>query len=305
MSQITLQTLDFSSLGYPSVGEFYLGVDVDGIPKLRRANDTIPLYATSSSTLQYITTNVSDFINLINTSSLNPGSVYLITDFQTQHYIQYTDSNGDGTALDELVNVADPEPLVIVAISNSQYNIDVKSLTYPDDTIIWRHNLVDREKEYFNPSSLGKGYITYRKSASENSRDYDLRGVVFWRWNDGSGNYTIVRRVDAPNIFDYKVCKAFEEGWISPFIKNVIGSVNDSNVGFSVPYYLDNLVISTFSSAISNKINLAHGVTINTPSFLENEIGILLSTTVNDTTSQFIFNKISFCIITSYISLWF
>jgi hypothetical protein len=292
MSQITLQTLDFSSLGYPSVGEFYLGVDVDGIPKLRRANDTIPLYATGSSTLQYITTNVSDFINLINTSSLNPGSVYLITDFQTQHYIQYTDSNGDGTALDELVNVADPEPLVIVAISNSQYNIDVKSLTYPDDTIIWRHNLVDREKEYFNPSSLGKGYITYRKSASENSRDYDFRGVVFWRWNDGSGNYTIVRRVDAPNIFDYKVCKSFEEGWIDPFIKNVIGSVNTSNVGFSVPYYLDNLVISTFSSAFSNKINIAHGVTINTPSFAENEIGLMLYSTIHDTSSQMIINKI-------------
>ena len=53
MSQITLHTLDFSSLGFPSVGEFYLGVDVDGVPKLRRANDTIPLYATSSGTLQY------------------------------------------------------------------------------------------------------------------------------------------------------------------------------------------------------------------------------------------------------------
>lgn len=292
MSQITLQTLDFSSLGYPSVGEFYLGVDVDGIPKLRRANDTIPLYATGSSTLQYITTNVSDFINLINTSSLNPGSVYLITDFQTQHYIQYTDSNGDGTSLDELVNVADPEPLVIVAISNSQYNIDVKSLTYPDDTIIWRHNLVDREKEYFNPSSLGKGYITYRKSASENSRDYDFRGVVFWRWNDGSGNYTIVRRVDAPNIFDYKVFKAFEEGFVDPFLKNEIGSFTTLNNGLGIPYYLDNLVISTFSSVLSNKINLAHGVTINTPSFAENQIGIMLYSTIHDTSSDLSVNKI-------------
>ena len=66
MSQITLQTLDFSSLGFPDVGYFYLGVDTDGIPKLRRHLDTIPLYATGSSVLSYVTTTALDFINLIN-----------------------------------------------------------------------------------------------------------------------------------------------------------------------------------------------------------------------------------------------
>jgi len=293
MSQITLQTLDFSSLGFPSVGEFYLGVDVDGVPKLRRANDTIPLYATSSGTLQYFSVSYSDFLNLYNTSSLEPGSVYVINNFRTSHYIQYTDSVGDGTGLGESINFGSIEPLVVVATSNSTYDSDVKSLLHPYDEIKWIHELSDRDYDHYNnPSGVGRGHIIYRKSDAGNSRDYDFRNVVFWRWNDGSGNYTVFRRVDAPNIFDYKVFKAFEEGFVDPFLKNEIGSFTSLNNGFGIPYYLDNLVISTFSSAFSNKINISHGVTINTPSFAENQIGIMLYSTIHDTSSQMILNKI-------------
>jgi hypothetical protein len=293
MSQITLQTLDFSSLGFPSVGEFYLGVDVDGIPKLRRSNDTIPLYATSSGYLQYFSVSYSDFLNLYNTSSLEPGSIYVINNFRTSHYIQYTDAVGDGTGLGESINFGSIEPLVVVATSNSTYDSDVKSLLHPYDEIKWIHELSDRDYDHYNnPSGVGRGHIVYRKSDAGNSRDYDFRNIVFWRWNDGSGNYTIVRRVDAPNIFDYKVFKAFEEGFVDPFLKNEIGSFTSLNNGLGIPYYLDNLVISTFSSVVSNKINLAHGTTINTPSFAENQIGIMLYSTIHDTSSQMIINKI-------------
>lgn len=293
MSQITLQTLDFSSLGYPVVGEFYLGVDVDGIPKLRRHSDTIALYATSSGYSQYYSVSYSNFLNLYNTFSLESGSIYLINDFRTSHYIQYTDANGDGTGLGESVNFGSIEPIVVVATSNSTYNRDVKSLFYPDDEITWIHEVPDREYDHYNnPAGVGRGHIVYRKSAQGNSRDYDFRNVIFWRWNDGSGNYTIVRRVDAPNIFDYKVCKSFEEGCVDPFLKNEISSFTSLNNGLGIPYYLDNLVISTFSSAFSNKINIAHGVTINTPSFAENQIGVMLYSTIHDTSDQMIINKI-------------
>ena len=293
MSQITLQTLDFSSLGYPVVGEFYLGVDVDGIPKLRRHTDTIPLYATSSGYLQYFTVSYSQFLNYYNTSTLEPGGVYVISDFRTSHYIQYTDANGDGTGLGESVNFGSIEPIVVVATSNSTYNRDVKSLFYPDDEITWIHEVPDREYDHYNnPAGVGRGHIVYRKSALGNSRDYDFRNVIFWRWNDGSGNYTIVRRVDAPNIFSYKVCKPFEEGFVDPFLKNEISSFTSLNNGLGIPYYLDNLVISTFSSAFSNRINLAHGVTINTPNFSENQIGIMLYSTIQDTSNQMNINKI-------------
>lgn len=289
MSQITLQTLDFSSLGFPDVGYFYLGVDTDGIPKLRRHTDTIPLYATGSSVLSYITTTALDFINLANTNSLNPGSVYLLSDFETKHYIQYTDANGDGTANDELVNVGNVEPLVIVAISNSQYNIDVKSLNYPDDEIVWRHDLADREREYYNPGGLGKGYITYRKSVNGNSRDYDFRNVIFRRWNDGSGNYTVVRAADAPNIFDYIDFKSFEEGYFV-MQNNEISSILDLRLDLSIPYYLDNLIISTSSRAIVNKIGAAHAGTINYDDFSANTINLFVFNNLNSPSSIFVHN---------------
>ena len=290
MSQITLQTLDFSSLGYPVVGEFYLGVDVDGIPKLRRHTDTIPLYGTFSGYLQYSSVSYSDFLNLYNTSSLEPGGVYVINDFRTSHYIQYTDAVGDGTGLGESINFGPIEPLVVVATSNSTYDRDVKSLIHPGDTITWIHQVTDREYDHYNnPSGAGRGHIVYRKSAAGNSRDYDFRNVVFWRWNDGSGNYTVVRSVDAPNIFDYKVFKAFEEGWVDPFLKNEISSLTTFN-GLGIPYYLDNLVISTFSSATTNRI-FAHGVTIDSMDFSGNEIGLIVYTKFTGQDSNN-FNKI-------------
>jgi hypothetical protein len=270
MSQITLQTLDFSSLGFPSVGEFYLGVDVDGLPKLRRSNDTLILSATSSSYIQYFSITHSDFVNLINTSSLSPGSIYIINDFRTSHYIQYTDSIGDGTGLGESVNFGSIEPLAVVATSNNTYDSDVKSLVHPDDEIKWKHELIDREYDHYNnPAGVGRGHIIYRKSVAGNSRDYDFRNVVFWRWNDGSGNYTVVKRIDAPNIFDYKVYKSFEEGFT--FLENnEIGSWPTNQLG--IPYYFDNLIISTSSIAAENNIKVSHGVTIDSSNFSGNNI---------------------------------
>lgn len=285
MSQIILQTLDFSSLGFPSVGEFYLGVDVDGIPKLRRYSDTIPLYATSSGYLQYFSVSYSDFLNLYNTSSLESGSVYVINDFRTSHYIQYTDSVGDGTGLGESINFGTVEPIIVVATSNSTYDRNVKSLLYPDDEIKWVHELTDREYDHYNnPAGVGRGHIVYRKSSAGNSRDYDFRNVVFWRWNDGSGNYTVVRRVDAPNIFDYKVYKSVDEDF-SNVENNYIGSYKLDN------YYLDNLIILTSSVANYNRVELSHAVTIN-GTFINNHINSISNVVINSNFSNNNINEI-------------
>jgi hypothetical protein len=293
MSQITLQTLDFSSLGYPSVGEFYLGVDVDGIPKLRRHTDTIPLYATFSGYLRYYSVSYSDFLNLVNFSTLESGSVYVINDFRTSHYIQYTDAVGDGTGLGESINFGPIEPLVVVATSNSTYNRDVKSLVHPEDEITWIHEVTDREYDHYNnPAGVGRGHIVYRKSAAGNSRDYDFRNVVFYRWNDGSGNYKVVQQIDAPNIFDYKVCKAFEEGWTEPFFKTEVGSFPTLNNGLGIPYYLDNLIITTYSTANINRISAAHGVTIDVDDFSANEFNLLYYTNFSGQNDIVTFNKI-------------
>jgi hypothetical protein len=275
MSQIILQTLDFSTLGIPNSGEFYLGVDVDGVPKLKRSTDTIELYATFSNIQSYYPVSFSQFETLISTSDLSPGNLYLITNFQTRHYIQYTDTNGDGTSNDEVVNIGSVEPLLVLAISTNQYDENVISTSFPSDEIKWRHNLSDREYDYANnPSGVGRGHIIYRKSERGNSRDYDFRNVVFWRWNDGSGNYTVFRRIDAPNQFDYRVFKSFEEGFLT-VSRTEVSSILEVPNSYSYPYYLDNLIISTYSNSVNNKIDLALSGFIQSANFENNHIKIL------------------------------
>jgi len=284
MSQILLQSLDFLSVGTPSVGDFILGVDIDGIPKLKRNTDTIPLYSTGST--NYYHTNFYDFNDMINTNSLIGGSIYVITDFQTRHYIQYTDSAGDGTSMDEIINTSfTTESLVVLALSDNTYDSNVKSLAYPDDEIIWKHDLADREFDYANPVGIGTGHIVYRKSINGNSRDYDFRNVVFRRWNDGLGNYTVVMKSEAPNAFDFIDYKSFEEGY-QVFRKNEIGSIGTLSNGLGIPYYLDNLIITTQSIAYGNYISVAHGVTIDVGDFSENRINLtILSNFINPSAS--------------------
>ena len=289
MSQITLQALDFLSVGTPSVGDFIFGVDVDGIPKLKRNGDILNLYATPSTS--YYPTTFNDFNNYVNGSTLIPGGIYVIADFQTRHYIQYTDSIGDGTGGSELVNVGSTEPLAVLALSPNTYNSDVKSLSYPDDEIKWKHNLNDREFEYANnPSGVGKGHILYRKSLNENSRDYDFRNVVFRRWNDGTGTYSLVMKIDAINHFDYIDYYSFQEVQ-QPFRKNEISSIGTLANNFGVPYYLDNIIISTFSTAFGNYL-VGHGVTFEIASLTENRINLAILSDFRNPSASVNFNQI-------------
>lgn len=289
MSQIILQTLDFASIGTPPVGEFYLGVDTDGIMKLKRNTDTLILSVTGSQFLQYTLVTYSDFLNLYNTSSLQPGGVYLINDFRTTHYVQFTDAVGDGTGLGESINYGSIEPIIVLATSTNSYDTNVKSLNYPDDEIKWLHEVTDREYDHFNnPSGTGRGHIIFRKSKSGNSRNYDFRNVIFYRWNDGSGNYTISRKIDAPNIFDYVSYKAFEEGF-TDLRDNQIGSQLLVPNDFSKPYYLDNLVITTQSQALGNNIKFAFETTISSLDFSYNTIDLVSDSLIS---GNFILNDL-------------
>lgn len=294
MSQIILQQLDFSTLPFP-VGEFILGVDViDGLPKLRTPSDTIILGITGSSYLQFKQVTYSEFVNLLNTSSLIPGGYYLITNFRTQHFIQYTDTNGNGTALNESVNVGTTEQLLVKAISNNNYDRSVTSIQHPSDTIFWKHNPSFREKEY--ASVGGRGLIYKRIDANGNERDYDFRSVKFRRWNDGSGNYTIIRAIDSPGwpsgflLLDFIDLKTFEEGF-QIMKNNKVGSMSDVPNVLSVPYFMDNFVFSTFSQAYDNDIKESHGVTIDALEFTGNEIDLIGNSKFINQSTTFNYNK--------------
>jgi hypothetical protein len=294
MSKIILQQLDFSTLGFPT-GEFIIGIDVsDGLPKLRTPSDTIILGVTGSSYLQYEEVSYLQFVNLVTTSSLIPGGIYLINDFRTKHYIQYTDTNGNGTANNEAINNGTIEQILVSAISNNNYDRKVISLQYPSDEIYWKHDAVNREKEYVLAG--GRGLIYFRKSADGNQRDYDFRAVKFRRWNDGSGNYNIVRAIDSPGwpsgflLLDFIDYKSFEEGF-QIMKNNKVGSMSDVPNVLSVPYFMDNFVFSTFSQAYDNDIKESHGVTIDALEFAGNEIDLIGNSKFINQSTTFNYNK--------------
>ena len=271
MSKIILNTENLSILPNPAVGEYYLAVDTDGMLKLRRQTDTIILGLTGSIYLSTTPVTFSQFKTLINTSGLNTGDVYIITDFKTQHYIQYTDSTGDGTGGSETVNTASSEQICVMATSVNTYDNNVCSTTYPDDSIIWEHSVTDRQYDHAG-GVLSTGHILYRTSIGGNQRDYDFRGVVFRRWNDGSGNYTIIREIDAPVSGDYIDKPSHDENY---HFKNKVGSSLTQSGSI---YYMDNMVFGTPSYVAYNNITRASGGNVISTTFSNNYIGESVNT---------------------------
>lgn len=291
MSQIILQSITFSTI-IPNTGEFILAVDSDGILKLKTSTELIPL--SSSDVLRYTEVNYSEFKNLFDTNSLKSGNVYLITDFQTVYYQQYTDDNGDGTGPNTIVESGPVEPILVLATSDNTYDSEVKSILHPTDYIIWEHELNDFDREYYQLT--GKGHIILRRNINGNQRDYDFRSVKFRRWNDGLGNYSIVRKIDAPDQNDSIELFAFHLDLSKNSIVRSGLSANPFGTTFS--YFMDNLVVFTQSQFNNNIIGDSHGVTINVDKFESNTISEIGDVLIWNNTSEFTFNSFN----TSYNS---
>ena len=66
MSKIIFETQDFNLIPNPGLNEFILGVDIDGMIKLKRANDTLVLGVNESAIITYKIVTYGQFLNLIN-----------------------------------------------------------------------------------------------------------------------------------------------------------------------------------------------------------------------------------------------
>ncbi len=271
MSKIILNTENIAALPNPVVGEYYLAVDTDGLLKLRRQTDTITLGLTGSIYLSSNTVTFSEFDTLVGSSGLNTGDVYIISDFKTRNYIQYTDASGDGTGGSEDVNTGTGEQLCVLATSPNTYDNKVRSTTYPDDLIIWEHSVADRQYDHAG-GVLSTGHILYRKSVNGNERDYDFRGVTFRRWNDGWGNYTVIREIDATVPGDYIDTTSLDENYHN---NNKVGSSMTQSGSI---YYMDNLVFGTPSYVAYNNIKRASGGNVTSNDFTNNNIGESINT---------------------------
>lgn len=140
---------------------------------------------------------------LKDSGSLTKGGKYLITDFQTKHYIADNVINQFGNGL--TLVTGEVEPLIIEAASESEFTGLAVSTTNPSDTIVYEFDNFDIYQYWFDRFGdsqdawnqvrrtpwvswgADKGYITFRRDERIRvSTYYDWRVFKFRRWGTPS-----------------------------------------------------------------------------------------------------------------------
>lgn len=189
----------------------------------------------------------SDLLTLIDASGLSSGQLYLITDFRTVTYIQFS---GSGLGSEE-IHTGDIEPMIVQAASASDIGASIISTVNPTDII--NYSLFFTDREYDAVAGESTGIITYREDTiNKNSRDFDFRNIIFRRWEtvNGSGNYDSFTNTGN----GYQDFAPYPSSNCS---SNKIGSVLSAASGFGVPYWLDNTVFQNGFNVIGNSIEIA------------------------------------------------
>ena len=149
--------------------------------------------ATSTKLINFenlLTTSVTyaELVNLITNNLLIEGGFYLLTDFQTVY--DQMDFDNTGALKPTLVTkTGATEQIWVLALAPNQIASQAYSATYPNDKIQydWTYNttLVN--------SSPAKGRISERIDENNNRTDYDHREIKFIRYDDGAGNFTVIK----------------------------------------------------------------------------------------------------------------
>jgi hypothetical protein len=244
----------------PSASTFFVGTDLatGKYEKLNPNGDIINLET------PFLDVSYSELITLLNNNELIQSSYYLINDFKTVTYIQFSDSIGN-----EEIHTGATEPMLVQAVSSSGLSANIISTIYPTDNITWKPIFNDRDYDAVLGQSTG--VITSRyDTLLKLYRDYDWRNVIFRRWETVSGSS------DYNNYTDTGF--AFQD--FPPF--NLIPGTFDVSVGsglevgqaaLGLPYQLDNVVFQ-LDCAVS-KVSLGVVSTFQ-EAFAVNNIDILV-----------------------------
>jgi hypothetical protein len=174
----------------------------------------------------------SDLMTLAGANNLTQGAYYLITDFQTVTYIQFS---GGGIGSED-INVGAIEPMLVQAATSNSFAANIISTIFSTDEITWKATFADRDWDAVAGQSTG--VITSRyDTINRLYRDFDWRNVVFRRWEtvNGSGIYDSY----LPTAFAFQDYPPFPVG--AAFNVN-IGSVTVGAAIYGLPYQLDNVV---------------------------------------------------------------
>jgi hypothetical protein len=162
--------------------------DTTGIPITEKGssktNDRVGIFTMADMKASVSDSTLVTYLELkalADSSSLVPGSKYLITDFQTLHIIPNTVDRNDANT------VIPVDPLLLTAISINEFDARVQSLLYPKDEIYYD---IDNTRWGVLVDTSSKGFIT-RRIDTELLIDVgqDFRHCVFRRWNADMSAY--------------------------------------------------------------------------------------------------------------------
>ena len=213
----------------PSASTFFVGTDLatGKYEKLNPNGDIINLET------PYLEIGYSELTTLLNNNELIPSSYYLINDFQTVTYIQFSNSIGN-----EEIHTGATEPMLVQAVSSSGLSTNIISTIYPTDNITWKPFFNDRDYDAVLGQSTG--VITSRyDTLLKLYRDYDWRNVIFRRWETVSGSSDYNNYTDTG--FAFQDFTPFNLA-LDNFDVSVGSGLEVGQIGLGLPYQLDNVV---------------------------------------------------------------
>jgi len=213
----------------PSASTFFVGTDLatGKYEKLNPNGDIINLET------PYLEIGYSELTTLLNNNELIPSSYYLINDFQTVTYIQFSNSIGN-----EEIHTGATEPMLVQAVSSSGLSTNIISTIYPTDNITWKPFFNDRDYDAVLGQSTG--VITSRyDTLLKLYRDYDWRNVIFRRWETVSGSSDYNNYTDTG--FAFQDFTPFNLA-LDNFDVSVGSGLEVGQIGLGAPYQLDNVV---------------------------------------------------------------
>lgn len=214
--------VDFTSLT-PLTDVFYVGVNAatGTFDKLDPNGDIIDLESGGGGGITGATqVTYSELVNKINTNTLTQSVFYLITDFQTCYDQPNYDSNRN-PIIGSNYKQGPVEPLIVLAISDSQISNNAFSPLFPNDKITYDWTFDTTEAT----SGVAFGRITERIDDMGNRTGYDHRNILFKRYLESTGStvYNVI----------------FDNGLASSEFLTFSGSSSNNKIG-------DNLNYSTF-----------------------------------------------------------
>ena len=137
----------------------------------------IPYSALTLGGGSYEEITYSELYSLYTGGTLSPGGYYLITDFQSIY--DQPDFDQNGLEIIGSYKIGNVEPLVVLATSGNTLSPQAYSPTYPKDKITYDITFTQTERT----NEPAKGRITERIDDRNNRADYDLRTIMFRRYN--------------------------------------------------------------------------------------------------------------------------